>query len=88
MPLAFKVLAALELQAGRPDRAVRLEAAAQRLGEDVGGDLYQVFGQLGDPIEEARPLLDPEVHARAVEAGRRGSLDEQVAFALADRDGG
>jgi hypothetical protein len=82
LPLAFKVLAALELQAGRPRRAVRLEAAAQRLSEDVGGDLFQVFGRLGDPIEEARPFLDAEEHARAVEEGRTLSLDEQVAYAL------
>jgi predicted ATPase/class 3 adenylate cyclase len=88
LPLALKVIAALELQAGDPRRAVRLEAAARRLSEDVGGDLYQVFGQLGDPIEEARPLLDPEEHARAIEEGRTGSLAEQVAYALRRDDGG
>jgi hypothetical protein len=82
LPLAFKVLAALELQAGQPRRAVRLEAAARRLSEDIGGDLFQVFGQLGNPIEEARPRLDPEEHARAVEEGRTIGLDEQVRFAL------
>ena len=82
LPLALKVLAALELQAGEPRRAVRLEAAARRLSEDVGGDLYQVFGQLGDAIEEARPQLDPEEHARAVEEGRTLGLDEHVRFAL------
>jgi hypothetical protein len=88
LPLALKVIAALELQAGDPRRAVRLEAAARRLSEDVGGDLYQVFGQLGDPIEEARLLLDPEEHARAIEEGRTGSLAEQVAYALRRDDGG
>lgn len=82
LPLAFKALAALELQAGEPRRAVRLEAAARRLSDDIGGDLYQVFGQLGDPIEEARPLLGPEEHARAVDEGRTLGLDEQVAYAL------
>jgi hypothetical protein len=82
LPLAFKVLAALELQAGEPRRAVRLEAAARRLSEEVGGDLYQVFGRLGDPIEEARPRLGAEEHARAVEEGRSLSLDEQIAYAL------
>ncbi|HEX5827551.1 MAG TPA: adenylate/guanylate cyclase domain-containing protein [Candidatus Limnocylindrales bacterium] len=87
LPLAFKLTAALELQAGQPRRAVRLEAAARRLSEDVGGDLFQVFGQLGDPIEEARGLLDPEEHARAVEEGRSLSLDEQVAYAIALGDG-
>lgn len=84
LPLAFKVAAALELQGGQPRRAVRLEAGAQRLAENVGGDLFQVFGRLGDPIEEARPLLDPADHARAMDEGRAASLDEQVAYALAE----
>jgi predicted ATPase/class 3 adenylate cyclase len=88
LPLAFKVLAALELQAGDPRRAVRLEAAAQRLSEDIGGDLFQVFGQLGDAVEEARPQLDPEEHARAVEEGRTLGLDEHVRFALETREAG
>ncbi|MGH2382130.1 MAG: hypothetical protein ACRDG7_13045 [Candidatus Limnocylindria bacterium] len=88
LPLALRVIAALELQAGNPRRAVRLEAAARRLSEDVGGDLYQVFGQLGDPIEEARSLLDPEEHARAIEEGRTLGLAEQVAYALGRDDGG
>jgi tetratricopeptide (TPR) repeat protein len=87
LPLALKVLAALELQAGEPRRAVRLESAARRLSDDVGGDLFQVFGQLGDPIEESRPLLDPEDHARALAEGRSLSLDEQVAYALAEGPG-
>jgi predicted ATPase/class 3 adenylate cyclase len=82
LPLALKVIAALELQAGEPRRAVRLEAAAQRLSEDVGGDLFQVFGRLGDPIEEARPRLDPDDFARAIEEGRTLGLEDQVAYAL------
>jgi predicted ATPase/class 3 adenylate cyclase len=86
LPLALKVAAALELQSGRPRRAVRLEAAAERLSEEVGGDLYQVFGQLGDPIEEARALLSSEEHARAVEAGRTVDLAENVAYALGDEE--
>jgi predicted ATPase/class 3 adenylate cyclase len=88
LPLAFKLLAALELQAGEPRRAVRIEAAARRLSEDIGGDLYQVFGQLGDAIEEARPQLDPEEHARAVEEGRTLGLDEHVRFALETMEAG
>jgi predicted ATPase/class 3 adenylate cyclase len=88
LPLALKVLAALELQAGEPRRAVRIEAAARRLSEDVGGDLYQVFGQLGDAIEEARPLLDPDEHARAIEEGRTLGLAEHVAYALRRDHGG
>lgn len=88
LPLAFKVLASLELQAGEPGRAVRIEAAARRLSEDIGGDLFQVFGQLGDAIEEARPQLDPEEHTRAVEEGRTLGLDEHVRFALETMEAG
>jgi non-specific serine/threonine protein kinase len=84
LPLALKLLAALEIQGGRPRRAVRLEAAAQRLSEEVGGDLYQVFGQLGSAIEEARPLLTAEEHAHAVQEGRTLDLADQVAYALLD----
>lgn len=87
LPLALKVVAALELQAGEPRRAVRIEAAARRLSEDVGGDLYQVFGQLGDVIEEARPLLGPDEHVQAIEDGRTRNLAEQVAYALRRDDG-
>ena len=65
------MLAALELAAGRPGRAVRLGAAAERYTEEIGGDLADVFGDLGDPVEEARPLLGPDEHARAID-GRPG----------------
>jgi hypothetical protein len=88
LPVAFKVLAVLELQAGQPMRAVRIEAAARRLSEDIGGDLYEVFGQLGDAIDGARPQLDPEEHARAVDEGRTLGLDEQVRFALETMEAG
>ena len=47
--------------------------------EDVGGHLFQIFGQLGDSIEEAGPLLGAEEHATVVEDGRTLGLNEQVA---------
>ena len=82
LPLCFKMLAALELMAGRPGRAVRLGTITERYTEDIGGDLAWVFGELGDVVEQARPLLDPEEHARAVDEARAMNAEEQIAYAL------
>ena len=87
LPLAVKILAALELQRRRASSRRPPGGRCERLSDDIGGDLYQVFGQLGDPIEEARPLLSPAEHARAVEEGRTLPLADQVAFALHRDDG-
>jgi predicted ATPase/class 3 adenylate cyclase len=82
LPVLFKMLAALALAQGRLERAVRLGAAAERFNEEIGGELSDVFGHLGDPVEEARPLLGPEEHARASDEGRSMGLEELVAYAL------
>jgi tetratricopeptide (TPR) repeat protein len=82
LPLALKILAAVELGLGRPERAVRLGAAADRWNDEVGGELPEIIAQLGDPVEEARPALSPADHARAVDEGRSMSLEEQIAYAL------
>jgi predicted ATPase/class 3 adenylate cyclase len=82
LPLGLKILAALELNKGRPERAVRLGAAAERYNDEIGGELPDVIAQLGDPVEEARPLLGAAEHARAVTEGRNMSLEEQIAYAL------
>ena len=63
-------------------RAVRLGAAAERFNAEIGGERSDVFGHLGDPVEEARPLLDPREHARASDEGRSMSLEDLVAYAL------
>ncbi len=83
LPLGLKILAAIELGKGHPERAVRLGAAAERYNEEIGGELPDVIARLGDPVEEARPLLEPSAHARAVAEGRSMSIEEQVAYALA-----
>jgi tetratricopeptide (TPR) repeat protein len=87
LPLWFKLLATLELAAGHPRRAVRLGAAADRYTEEIGGDRADVYGRLGDPVEEGRPLLEPTEHARAVEEGRGMSLEERIRYALAPEAG-
>ena len=83
LPLWFKLLAILELAAGHPRRAVRLGAAADRYTEEIGGDRADVYGRLGDPVEEARPFLEPTEHARGVAEGRGMGLEERIAYALA-----
>jgi hypothetical protein len=85
VPLGLKILAAVELGRGHPERAVRLGAAADRYNDEIGGELSDVIGQLGDPVEEARPMLEPSDHARAVAEGRSMTLEEQVAYAIGDR---
>ena len=82
LPLGLKILAAVELGRGRPERAVRLAAAANRYNDEIGGELPDVIAQLGDPVEEARSLLSDAEHARAVAEGRGMSLEEQIAYAL------
>jgi predicted ATPase/class 3 adenylate cyclase len=82
LPVLFKLLASLALAQGRLERAVRLGAAAERYNEEIGGELPDVFGHLGDPVEEARPLLGPREHARASDEGRSIGLEELVAYAL------
>jgi tetratricopeptide (TPR) repeat protein len=85
LPLGLKILAAVELGNGRPERAVRLGAAADRYNDEIGGELPEVIAQLGDPVEEARSLLSPAEHERAVAEGRGMTLEEQIAYALEQR---
>jgi hypothetical protein len=42
-----------------------------------------IIAQLGVPVEEARSLLEPADHARAVAEGRNMRLEELIAYALA-----
>lgn len=81
-----KLLAALELAQGRPERAVRLAAIAARSVEELGGELPAALTGVGNAMEEARPLLAEDEYARAVEEGRAMSMDEAVAYAL-EREG-
>ncbi len=82
MPLGLKLLAAVKILRGRPQRAVRLAAAAVRYHDEIGGELADAVAQAGDPVEEARPMLAAADHARAVADGRGMSIEEQIAYAL------
>lgn len=63
-------------------RSALLGAAAERSNDEFGGELAEAFGQLGDPVEDARPPLAAEDHARAVAESRSMSLDDLIAYAL------
>lgn len=78
----LKVLASLALDQGRLERAIRLGVAAERYDAEIGGELSDVFGYLGDPVGAARPLLGPAEQARASDDGRSMGLEELVGYAL------
>ena len=78
----FRLIAFLELRRGRAERAVTLAAAADRVKEQIGGELPEALIRTGDPAGEARGRLDPEAFERADAAGRRMTLDQAVAYAL------
>jgi tetratricopeptide (TPR) repeat protein len=80
----LKMLAALELAQGRPERAVRLAAIAARAVEELGGELPEALTGVGNPLEEARALLDEDAYARAVQEGLAMTVDQAVAYALED----
>ena len=82
MAIGLKVLAALELADGRPERAVRLAAAAQKFTDEMGGGVPESLLLTGDPREESRSLLTAEEHVTGVEEGRAMSADEALAYAL------
>ena len=77
-----KFLAKLEIASGRPERAVRLAAAAEKWTDILGGELPEALIQAGGALEDTRALLTPEEHARGVDEGRAMTLDEVVAYAL------
>jgi predicted ATPase/class 3 adenylate cyclase len=82
----FKLIGLLELRKGRADRAVRLVAAAERVKEQIGGELPEALIRTGDVAEEARAQLDSETFTQALEEGRRMTLDQAVAYALEPAD--
>ena len=78
----LKLLARLEFDSGRPDRAVRLAAIAARAVEEIGGELPEELTLAGDPLGEGRALLSDVEFARAVEEARAMSFEEAAAYGL------
>jgi predicted ATPase/class 3 adenylate cyclase len=82
IPSALKAQASTQLILGRPERALRLAAAAARLTDELGGDIPDGLILGGDTLQETRKLLTPDEHARGLQKGRGMSLEEAVAYAL------
>ncbi len=78
----LKFAARVELELGRPARAVRLGAVAARAVEEIGGELPEQMVQAGDPLADARELLSEGEYALGVEEGRAMGFDEAAAYAL------
>jgi non-specific serine/threonine protein kinase len=79
--------ASLAVKAGHPDRALRLIGGADRLCEEIGSPFGLVSSrQHSRTLALARRLLAPEVADAEVAAGRHMTLQEAVAYALAERD--
>ena len=77
-------LAGIELAHGRPDRAVRLAAAAGLGSEALGGTVASQRDWIGiaDADPRAAALLPADEVARGLREGRAMSIDEAIAYAL------
>jgi predicted ATPase/class 3 adenylate cyclase len=75
-------LAAVHVASGDPERGVRMLAANDAIRERLGGGPPPEWLRLGDPLADARRILDEEAYARAWEAGKRMTVEEAVADSL------
>jgi predicted ATPase len=83
--IALVDLAWLATWEGRHEDALRLAGAFQSVRDQVGGPPGGFAGILeGDPADEARPHLSPDVADRAWEEGLAMTVDEAVALAQGD----
>jgi predicted ATPase/class 3 adenylate cyclase len=82
LPSLFEEFAALEIAQGRPVQAVRLAAASARYTDELGVQPSESVVRAGDPIAEARAVLDPATFEQAVESGRAMTVEQVVALAL------
>jgi len=79
------LLAALEGELGRHERAVRLSGAGAAAREVTGAVTTPVAGRLlGDPVGMARQAIGDEAVDRALAEGRAMDLDGAIAYAHED----
>jgi predicted ATPase/class 3 adenylate cyclase len=76
-------LAAVAIATGEVELGVRLLGANAAIRERSGGGPPPEWIRLGDPLGDARKLLDDETYERAWETGRSMSADDAVEAALA-----
>jgi tetratricopeptide (TPR) repeat protein len=88
--LALLCLAFLATWDGRHEDALRLTAASEVIDERAGAARTSGFAGLleGDPADEARSHLSEEAARRAEEEGRAMTVDEVVAAARREPEGG
>ena len=77
--LRFLAMAAND--AGQPERAVRLAAAAEAWLQKVGGQVPAAFFPFTDPRETAAEVLDEASMERAWAEGSAMTLEEALAYA-------
>ena len=77
--LRFLAMAAND--AGHPERAVRLAAAAEAWRQKVGGQVPAAFFPFTDPRETAAEVLDERSMERAWAEGSAMTLEEALAYA-------
>jgi hypothetical protein len=74
------------VELGDPRRAVVLATGATQLRDSVGGGPSVDLAGLTDPLVLAAERLDEEAFSAAADEGRRLSMEELVAVALAVPD--
>jgi predicted ATPase/class 3 adenylate cyclase len=79
--VSLQALAVLAVRLGRPETAVRLAGAVDRIRETAGGQAPPSIVGLEDPLERARGSLDEARTAALWEDGRHMGLEEAVALA-------
>jgi hypothetical protein len=77
----IRFLAMAANAAGRPERAVKLAAAASVVREKMAGKVPDAFYPFREPHEAAAEMLDPETFDRLWAEGRAMSIEEAVAYA-------
>jgi predicted ATPase len=77
-------LAAVAIATHHPERGVRLLGANDAIRKRVGGGPPPEWLRLGDPLGEARQVLDEEAYREAWDAGLVMSVDDAVREALAE----
>jgi hypothetical protein len=75
------MMAVLESDMGRHERAVRLFAAAEAIRDSIGGGYPTEAVLRGDPATAARQEIGDLRTDRAVAQGRAMTRDEAVAYA-------
>lgn len=81
----LRMAASIEMELGRPKRAVVLAAATARHADEIGGNVTDSFVSI-DVSGPAWATLGDEAYAAAEARGRAMSIPEAAEFAIASED--